>query len=438
LPGPDFPDLHSQLADLYANCDCHHLPDLGGDEDIDRIASSLANMVADIWKQKGLTPGLINPEVTRIFASKLWKGTTKGYGFDLSNSIDYDTPDYNMLSALKKHVWHFSGAKNYQQLRELSASLLDDDGKLRSKSSFYEAALKINNTQLRYLRAEYELAVSGGQMAGKWVDIERDKETLPLLQFDAVLDSQTTGLCRSLDGVILPVEHAFWKQYYPPNHHGCRSTVRQLASGVVTPETAIPTADIPKMFQTNLGQQHLIFPKDHPYFNGAPKKIYEQAIKLLPYNDQFETINHKGYGVLREHTLNDAKSKDYETVKLIAKELAETENVDMLPRFDFDNDPARTILIPDAKVRKYPDLRVSGKLWEVEETGVDANINTLKNAIRNGSHQAERVIVKLNHIPEDRELNRVLGSKWKDHKELQEIWFRMQDGSYKKFPRPVK
>lgn len=226
-----------------------------------------------IWKEKGLPEGLINKEVTSAFAKRLWGGVVKGYGSDIG-AVDYDTPDFKMLAALQRNVWQFSAAKNYTQLREMGAKLIGDDGKLRSFDAFKEAVGPINDKFAnQHLKVEYNLAVAGGQMAGKWVDIERQRDIFPYLEFDAVLDKQTTELCRGLNGTLLPIDHPFWKKYYPPNHFNCRSTVRQKRSGQVTPEDKIPSADIPAMFEVNLGQRGLIFPKDHAYFIDSPQNV---------------------------------------------------------------------------------------------------------------------------------------------------------------------
>lgn len=237
-------------------------------------------MLNQIWTDKGMPPGLVNKKVIILLAEKLWKGAIDGYGNNFG-SLDADTPDWNMLLSLQKNVWHFSAAKNYTQLRELSNALIGDDGKLRTESQFRAAAFKINDVQIKqHLSAEYDLAMKGSQMAGKWVDIEADKETLPLLEFDAVVDGRTTELCLSLNGTVLPIDDPFWNIYYPPNHFNCRSGVRQLSSGVITKN--VPSADIPTMFQTNLAKEGLIYPPEHPYFIDLPHDVIKQADKLIP------------------------------------------------------------------------------------------------------------------------------------------------------------
>jgi hypothetical protein len=263
-------ELNRQLSELYTDC-CGHAIELEVNLS-DDLSTAIEEMVQEVWRLQG-TDGSINQSVTKFFTDKIWGGVVKGFGSDISG-VDYETPDYNMLTALQENVWHFSAAKNYAQLRELSDALLDADGRLRTFEQFKEAAGLINQKFMKtWLRTEYNLAVTGSQMAGKWVDIERNAKTLPLLQFDAVLDGQTTDLCRSLNGTVLRWDHAFWKTYYLPNHFGERSTVRQLATGKITPEHKIPSADIPKMFRTNLAQKGLIFPEDHAYFIGIPNDV---------------------------------------------------------------------------------------------------------------------------------------------------------------------
>ncbi len=232
-------------------------------------------MVEHVYALQG-TDGTIDQAMTKYFADKLWSATVKGYGKDLPG-VDFDTPDYNMLSGIKENVWQFASAKNYQQLRELSDLLLDENGLLRPFEKFLELAKGVNDKFVKsWLKTEYNLAVTGGQMASKWVDIQANAATLPYLRFVAILDGQTTDLCKSLHGTVLKWDHPFWKIYYLPNHYGERSTIEQLAFAVETPEFKIPTADIPKMFQSNLAERGLIFPDAHPYFIGIPPEVLSQ------------------------------------------------------------------------------------------------------------------------------------------------------------------
>lgn len=256
---------------MYAGCGHDHgsvpLPNLADD-----IAAAIEAMLVEIYALQG-TDGAINQIVTKYFADRLWSGVVDSFGGDLG-AFAYDSPDYNMLKSLKESVWHFSAAKNYQQLRDLSNALLDADGNLRTFEQFKEAAMAINEKFMKtWLQTEYDLAIAGGQMASKWVSITENAETLPLIQFDVVLDKRTTEICGPLAGIIVPFNHPMVKKYYPPNHFKCRTTVRQLASGVVTPDDKMVLPELPKMFRTNLAQSGLIFPEGHAYYEGLPESV---------------------------------------------------------------------------------------------------------------------------------------------------------------------
>jgi len=257
------------------------MPSLSAGYNPDDMASALAQMVDEVWKTKGISEAQISEAVTTAFAKEIWKGVTDAFGGDL-DKFDYDTPDYEMLSAIQKNVWQFSAAKNYQQLRALSDALIGADGKLLSKSDFLKAASAINDQFIkRYGATEYDLAVAGSQMASKWVAIQRDAATLGFIEFDAVLDTQTTALCRSLDGIIVKWDSDFAKRYYPPNHFGCRLTVRQRGNVNPTPASQLSYPDIQPMFATNMAQSGLVFPAKHPYFTDMPENIRMQADALL-------------------------------------------------------------------------------------------------------------------------------------------------------------
>lgn len=271
----------------------------------------LEAMLQQIWNDKAIPIGLINKEVTTAFAKQLWQGVTQGYGtiaqqFN-NGALDYTTPDWQMLAHLQSNVYSFSAAKNYTQLRELTQALVGVDGKLRSYKQFKAAATKINDTHVNHwLKAEYNLAVAGGQMASHWVSFAEDD----MLEFDAVMDARTTNTCAGYNGIRLPKSNPFWSRNYPPNHFGCRSTVAVVYGLKQTPEAQIPVIDIPPMFQTNLAQQKLVFPKGHSYYVDLP-----------------EDVKNGSYGLMRKQLTENAK------VRLLNK----TVSVDGLGKVTFNN-----------------------------------------------------------------------------------------------------
>jgi SPP1 gp7 family putative phage head morphogenesis protein len=60
--------------------------------------------------------------------------------------------------------------------------------------------------------------------------MEEIADELPLWQYSAVLDDRTRPTHRALDGIILPSDHPFWDEHYPPWGFSCRCVAVALAS----------------------------------------------------------------------------------------------------------------------------------------------------------------------------------------------------------------
>jgi hypothetical protein len=280
LPGMTQEELKQYLSELYfPDCSCEHeAHDLADDQE---NPEDLAfNMVMQIWRSKQM-PHTIDEDMTNYYAKQFMEAVQDGFGIGLSQ-VDYDTPDYMMLRKLKDNVFHFSAAKNYQQLKSLSQALLNDEGKLRTFSEFKQAAYEINNEHVnQWLKAEYNMAICTGQASADWTRYEENKDIMPNLEFDAVIDGRTTDLCRSLNGIVRPIDDPFWDIYYIPNHWGERATIRQIKGGKLTPHSdIIPPEKMPDMFKTNLAKNGLAFPPGHPYYIGLPEQVKEKAQEL--------------------------------------------------------------------------------------------------------------------------------------------------------------
>ncbi|MGQ0737651.1 MAG: phage head morphogenesis protein [Bacteroidota bacterium] len=311
-------------------------------KEAERIAKGLYNGT--------ITYGNIDPVMTNLVAEELRKAIIKGFGKDFPK-IDFDTPDQQMLSALETNVFHFSAAENYQMIRSMSMALRDENGLLRKFKDFRDEAMKISGVYLdKNLKTEYNSAIASSQMAGKWVDFEANKKAAPYLRYDTVGDSRVRPAHRELDGIIRKVGDSFWDTYYPPNGWNCRCDVTQLNGGTETPmEKIIPPADVPEIFQTNMAKYGLAFPKDHPYYNGAPEDIMRKAdrmrekrirnwgrFNLVGKNVQVNTsigkvgFDNSGLKELVNQPHKYKEQKDY-AVYSLDKILAESRHVKSLP-----------------------------------------------------------------------------------------------------------
>lgn len=63
-------------------------------------------------------------------------------------------------------------------------------------------------------------------MAGRWEQLQANKKRRPFLQYRTVGDARVRPQHRMWNGLIFPIDDAFWQTHYPPNGWGCRCTVR--------------------------------------------------------------------------------------------------------------------------------------------------------------------------------------------------------------------
>lgn len=77
------------------------------------------------------------------------------------------------------------------------------------------------------LRTIFRTNMKVAYAAGRWEDIQRAKEYAPYLEYTAVMDRRTRPQHAAWDGIVLPVDHPFWRTHFPPNGWNCRCNVLQ-------------------------------------------------------------------------------------------------------------------------------------------------------------------------------------------------------------------
>lgn len=240
------------------------------DEDFDRIIQGIVTGI--------ITTKNLDPNTYRKIARKLSEGVFEGFGKDMQN-VMYGTPDYHMLFDLRENVYIFSGAKTYQQTREIEDVLKRLTGALTkgdSVNSFAEFKKQAKEILVRYnenyLRTEYYSAISQARSASQWMQIEHDAEVLPMLTYHTVGDARVRPEHKDLDGISRPVHDKFWDKYYPPNGWSCRCDVLQTDDAVKTSLQGFKTPQsVPDIFKFNAGKERIVFSPKHPYFDVAPK-----------------------------------------------------------------------------------------------------------------------------------------------------------------------
>jgi SPP1 gp7 family putative phage head morphogenesis protein len=143
----------------------------------------------------------------------------------------------------------------------------------RTFEEYREKALQVHQLYNEvWLTTEYQFTVQSGISARRWNEIKYN-----FGQFDAVLKYKTVGDSRvrkehkRINNTTLPMLDPWWKKHYPPNGWNCRCDVIQVFGkesekisnnpNILTPE------ELPDIFNNNVGENGIIFPPSHPYYN---------------------------------------------------------------------------------------------------------------------------------------------------------------------------
>lgn len=208
-------------------------------------------------------------------ADYLKSGLYSGFGGTLA---DFSGVDLELLTELRENIYMFSAAKSYQELKEIGSLMFDESGNLRSNREFNKLAAQTFETwNESWGLTERNTAEGQAQMASKWNEIERNKDLLPILIYDARGDACV--ICKPLDGLTAPVNDPIWRTKSPLNHFNCFCALTQHEEGEskLTPEKEVRRIDkevdamMDNIFKMNPGIDRYVFSPDHPYFQVEPK-----------------------------------------------------------------------------------------------------------------------------------------------------------------------
>lgn len=252
---------------------CNYIHNLGT-QYLKGLPPAFKKAMQDLYDGK-ISPDDLAPELVELLAQELWEGVKFGTeGEKLATG--------GLIKSMNDNIYVFSGFKTYQQLKEASLLLRDNEGVTKAFTTFLKDVQAINETyNINYLKAEYNHAVAQSQMAGNWLLIQERKAVAPYLKYKTAEDERVRESHRPLNNVIKLVDDPFWDTFYPPNGWGCRCDVIQIIDGTITTEFDAP--EIPPMFAVNAGKTGVIFPDTHPYFSvpqDVSDKIKTKAILI--------------------------------------------------------------------------------------------------------------------------------------------------------------
>jgi SPP1 gp7 family putative phage head morphogenesis protein len=212
------------------------------------------------------------------------KAVLEGFGASLDDVGRLDLP---LLEQLSTNVYQFGAAKTFQQTQAISALLVDEEGEVRTSMEFNKLANELyDNWNNNWGKTEYNTAIGQADMAAKWMEIEKQKDGLPMLKYSAVIDPNTSQICAPLDGIVAAVDDAIWDKIAPLNHFNCRCVLLQVDEPTTRGNEGKVngvTDEMQGMFINNPGKTGEVFTKEHPYYDVAKEyKEYAKANFGLP------------------------------------------------------------------------------------------------------------------------------------------------------------
>lgn len=343
------------------------------DSIIDRIAKDL--------HEGKIKPEDLDEESIKTTYNELYNAGKKGYGKDWVSFPADGKGD--LPNELKKNLYMFSGAKIYSQLEKLNQLLYDKDGKLRPYNEFEVYARKINRDYNRnYLQAEWQTARTAAQMAQKWERMQEDKDLFPNLEFRTVGDDRVREDHAQLDGIIKPIDDAFWAKYYPPLDWRCRCNVMPTAA---EPRGEVPDDMPDPNFQGNVALDGEIFTEKGSFFkliNTNENALRNQELFKLnaPYEIMYKGINGK---VVKRNIFYD--EGDYAQNLESAIKIVDNLKTDVYIRPHLDTNIAKGFKNPEYNIRGYDsDLKSEFKV---------NNYNGITNAFKSARLQKIESIV---------------------------------------------
>ena len=172
-----------------------------------------------------------------------------------------NSPNTHLKYFFNNKVGYFSQAKTLEDAIFISR-LVAPDGVYPKWTEFRNKVLdRIPDYDTDILKKENQTFITMAMQYSQWLQIQKDKDVLPYLEYDAVKDSVTCSTCKKLHGIKRRVDDDFWNIYFPPNCDECRCIV--LQSDEVRKETDLSKKKLKlpdSKFAINVGKHELKLP----------------------------------------------------------------------------------------------------------------------------------------------------------------------------------
>jgi SPP1 gp7 family putative phage head morphogenesis protein len=166
----------------------------------------------------------------------------RAFGVKFREAIDYmkgKLPETSLAwddlaGPVHGKVFTVAGATKVDLVRELHRSIsaaIENGTTIAAFRKDFDKAVQEHGWEYRGKRGWrtsviFDTNMRSAHMAGRWSQLQAGKDRRPFLQYRTAGDARVRPQHRAWNGLIYPVDDAFWQAHYPPNGWGCRCTVR--------------------------------------------------------------------------------------------------------------------------------------------------------------------------------------------------------------------
>lgn len=352
---------------------------------------------------------------------------------------DWGKKNEAFIAEFKSNTAVFAAFKAHAEGHKIAALLVKEDGTVRPFHEFKKEALKIDKDwNKNWLQAEYNTALRAARMAVNWKRILETKDLYPNLEYTDSRAADPRESHRKFYGIILPIEHPFWRVHTPPSDWNCQCGIKATDKPATAPPEGWEEIDNP-VFANNPGiTAKFVNIEATAYYKYATDKakdeIAEQArlaqAEQTKFDIEYKRRTYKSGGYIETPVAfrqnKNEEQKNIEIFSLLAKYYG-----------------LKYKLLPVMKDMRNPDAWDESKqrYSEAKATESLSGKNAIQNSIRKASAQSSvefpirEVVIRLQHQFPYKEL--MAGFKAALHEgraaDIKEAVLIYPDGSVKRY-----
>ncbi|MDR3652596.1 MAG: phage minor head protein [Paludibacter sp.] len=165
--------------------------------------------------------------LTLIKLRKQKSGNLIEFHSDNSNKVESEKANDSIAYFLNNKIGYFTQAKTKENAIFISESVKKLYYKSMTQKEFVKLILeRIPDYDVDTLKIESDNFILMADNYSTWKYIQRNKDILPFLKYNAITDETTCTTCKKLNNIVRSVDDEFWDIYFPPNCPECRCIVQ--------------------------------------------------------------------------------------------------------------------------------------------------------------------------------------------------------------------